>query len=514
MSQPENIIRGSDVKGPIVDIDGTEKQAQPAAALDIAATYSTYFDGQEAYSHSEAKSLRWKLDLRLMPFLWFNIILGATDKVSTSTGALYGMREDTDSTGDRYSWLGSAFYFGYLLWCFPAAGLLQKLPMAKLMSVTIFVWGVILLGTAFVRSYPTFIFLRVLLGVLEAPMIPGGYLMLSMWYTRHEQALRSGFMYTNWSSILLTGPVGYGIGAISGGHQWRWWFITLGALSMVYGIVLGVFLPDNVVRAKFLNERQKAIAVERVRADQTGMENKVFKREQMLEAFKDPKTWLMVLFNVFVSIPNGGLTNFQSLIIKGIGFSSRQALLLSMPEGVVGTLSTYGCSLAVWYIGKRWPKLQPRVGVIICGEMVGMIASIFLYTLPLTNIGGRLACLWLAKVFLGPYVVSLALNVANTAGHTKKVTVQAMVFIAYCISNIIAPQFFKASQAPLYSLGMGSILGSYCLAMLTIAIYGAYCFYENRRRDRLESTSTERVHQDTDFKDLTDVQNVHFRYVW
>lgn len=82
------------------------------------------------------------------------------------------------------------------------------------------------------------------------------------------------------------------------------------------------------------------------------------------------------------------------------------------------------------------------------------------------------------------------------------------------MSNIVAPHFFKDDQAPLYPLGMGSILGSYVLSIITIALYGAYCYWENCRRDRLDSTRDERVHTDTDFKDLTDRQNVHFRYVW
>lgn len=125
-------------------------------------------------------------------------------------------------------------------------------------------------------------------------------------------------------------------------------------------------------------------------------------------------------------------SDFQSLIIKGLGFSSRKAVLLGMPEGVVGTISTYSCSLAVWYLTKRWPNVQSRVAVIVGGELIGMIASIFLYTLPLTEVGGRLACLWLAKFFLGPYIISLSLNVANISGHTKKITVQALIFIAYC----------------------------------------------------------------------------------
>ncbi|KAF2166005.1 hypothetical protein M409DRAFT_66912 [Zasmidium cellare ATCC 36951] len=496
----------------------TADRKEPSINIDVennkTADISSKAYDNETYSPEEAKRLRWKLDLRLIPILGFNIILAATDKACTSTGALYGMREDTHSTGNRYSWVGSAFYFGYLLWSLPAGSLLQKLPIAKFISVMFFGFGVVLIATAWVRSFPVFIFLRVLLGAMEAPIIPGGYLILSMWYTRHEQSLRTGFMYTNWSTIILIGPIGYAVGSIAGGHQWRWWFIILGSISIVWSCVIGLFLPDNVVRAKFIGEREKAIAVERVRGDQLGMENKTFKREQVVEALLDPKTWLMFFFNIFVSIPNGGLTNFQSLIIKGLGFSSRKAVLLGMPEGVVGTISTYSCSLAVCYLTKRWPNKQSRVAVIVIGELIGMIASIFLYTLPLTEVGGRLACLWLAKFFLGPYIISLSLNVANISGHTKKITVQALIFIAYCASNIIAPQFFIDSRAPLYPLGMGAILGAYVLAIITIILYAIYCFYENQRRDRIDSTRGERVHVDTDFKDLTDKENIHFRYVW
>jgi MFS family permease len=48
------------------------------------------------------------------------------------------------------------------------------------------VWGIILIATAYVRSYPALIALRVLLGFMEAPIIPGAYLMLSMFYTRQS----------------------------------------------------------------------------------------------------------------------------------------------------------------------------------------------------------------------------------------------------------------------------------------------------------------------------------------
>lgn len=89
-----------------------------------------------------------------------------------------------------------------------------------------------------------------------------------------------------------------------------------------------------------------------------------------------------------------------------------------------------------------------------------------------------------------------------------------MIFVAYCVSNIIAPQFFLAHQAPLYVLGMGAILTSYVLAMITMGLYMAYCAWENKRREKLDTAAGERIHYDTDFKDLTDKQNIHFRYVW
>lgn len=82
------------------------------------------------------------------------------------------------------------------------------------------------------------------------------------------------------------------------------------------------------------------------------------------------------------------------------------------------------------------------------------------------------------------------------------------MFVSYCVSNIISPQFFKNDQAPLYPLGTGAILGSYILSLLTIGVYMFLCHWENKRRDARDAAANEVVHYDTDFKDLTDKQNL------
>ncbi|PGG97076.1 hypothetical protein AJ79_09350 [Helicocarpus griseus UAMH5409] len=488
-----------------------------SSAEDVAAALADRFFGEEgsSYSKEEERRLRWKLDLRLVPLLWFNATLGYLDKMATATCALYGMKEDTKLVGDQYSWVGGAFYFGYLFWCFPSASLLQKFSIPKTMASAQVVWGFILIGMGFSNNFATLIALRVLLGLLEAPIVPGNILVMSMWYTRPEQSLRYGLTYTGLSSM-FTGPIGWAIGFIDNTwyNPWRAFFWILGTITVVWALILGYFLPDNPVKSKFLDEREKAIAIDRVRVNQTGIENKQFKREQFIEALTDVKTWLMVAFNLCISIPNGSLTNFSPLIVNGLGYSAQRSALLMMPTGIIQTVSSYICNGGVFLMAKHYPRHQVRGIFIIFGIVVGMIAVIFLYTLPITDLNSRLAALYMSYFYFGPYVVSLSLVSANFSGHTKKVTVNALIFIAYCISNIIGPQFFKNNQAPLYPLGVGAILGSYVLSLILIVMFMVVCWAENCRRDRRDEAARERVHADTDFRDMTDKQNIHFRYIW
>lgn len=285
-------------------------------------------------------------------------------------------------------------------------------------------------------------------------------------------------------------------------------------MTILWAMLSGLVLPDNPTTAKFLSEREKVVAVARLQADQTGIENKRWKMEQVKEALTDVKTWLLFFFNLFVALPNGGLTNFTPLIVNGLGYSAPRAALLTMPTGILETVAGFMCNGAVFFMARKYGnRFQIRGLVMIIGLVIGMIAAIFLYKLPLDALHARLAVLYVSFFYLGPYIVSLGFITINTSGYTKKVVLNAICFISNCVANIIGPQFFKASQAPLYPLGTGAILGSYCLGIVMICLYMAYCHLENKRRDRVEGGRQE-SHEDTDFMDLTDKQNIHFRYVW
>lgn len=49
---------------------------------------------------------------------------------------------------------------------------------------------------------------------------------------------------------------------------------------------------------------------------------------------------------------------------------------------------------------------------------------------------------------------ALSLPMANVSGHSRKSTVNAAIFTAYCVAQIIGPQCFRASGAPDYPTGL------------------------------------------------------------
>lgn len=71
-----------------------------------------------------------------------------------------------------------------------------------------------------------------------------------------------------------------------------------GALCSTWGIVMFIFLPDSPVTAKGLTKRERRMAVERLRENQTGVENKHLKPYQILEAFMDYKLYIFFILGM------------------------------------------------------------------------------------------------------------------------------------------------------------------------------------------------------------------------
>ena len=91
-------------------------------------------------------------------------------------------------------------------------------------------------------------------------------------------------------------------------------YLLCGALAIAVGVAVLLWMPDSPLHAHCLTHKERIAAVERIRDDQGGTENKRLKKEQVIEALTDIRTWLIVLSTVVCEclqpMLQVGLTNF------------------------------------------------------------------------------------------------------------------------------------------------------------------------------------------------------------
>ncbi|CRG92567.1 putative transporter C460,05 [Talaromyces islandicus] len=476
--------------------------------VDIAAQIiAQYGDemGQQTWSPEEEKKLIRKVDWRLIPILFVCATLSGLDKTAISAAAIYDIKKDLNLTGQQYSWVGSAPFFGGLVFMGPSAYCLQRVPAVKYFAINVFFWGVLEMCMAATTDFAGLFICRFFLGGCEALLIPAVTLVVSMWYRPDEQPKRNSIIL-NVIAPILNGFVAWVVGYYPGSFPvWKIIFLLLGALTTVWSGIVYYFLPNNPLDAKFLSGREKFIIIQRKAADNTGIESKTIKKEQIYEAIMDPKTWLIWFAIVALQVPNGGLTTFNTLIISGLGFDPLQTSLLAMPPGAMSTLS----GIALSYLAATTRRY--RTPIVAVSILLPLLGAVLCYALPRTNLAGQLVGLYILYTYWAPYVTLVSVYQANIAGHTKKIALYAWFYIAWTTGNIIGPQTFRADQAPTYTGGTVAMIVCYVVAIVAVLTYGALCHRENRKR-AAEMQDGGVTAADQDWLDLTDRENRAFKY--
>lgn len=117
-----------------------------------------------------------------------------------------------------------------------------------------------------------------------------------------------------------------------------------------------------------------------------------------------------------------------------------------MPSGAFQLTSVLIATYAASKIRKS------RIIIIVVGYVFALIGILLVQRLPAANKIGRLFGYWMMILFSSAFPLMLSLIASNTAGLTKKATVNAMFFIGYCVGNIVGPQLFKSLEAPTYTV--------------------------------------------------------------
>lgn len=289
-----------DSKDAIMHIETTNDRAGDKAAEFLATTSVE----AAAFTWEEERAVLRRIDTRVLPLLLGAYFFQQLDKSSLSYVSIFGLQKDARLVGKQYSWLGSILYLAQLVMQPLAAFLLVKLPTGKVIAGAIFLWGSSLAIMSACTNFPSLLGMRFVLGSFEAMIAPACVATTTMWWRRSEQTLRTAY----WNSMNgVTFVVGslftYGLGHIESNSLYKYQIIFMfcGLLTVLYAFVVLFFMPDSPMSAKYMAEREKFIAVERLRANQMGIQSGQWRWDQVRETFLDMKTWFWFVGIIAIS---------------------------------------------------------------------------------------------------------------------------------------------------------------------------------------------------------------------
>lgn len=283
-------------------------------------------------------------------------------------------------------------------------------------------------------------------------------------------------------------------------------------------------LDNGVTSARFLNEKERLQAVERLRANQTGIGSQDFEMSEAIEVFLEPKTYLWVGMSLLLNVGAAVTNTFGPLILSGLGFNKYITSLLNMPFGAVQFIIILLASYAAQKARLKAPVLLFLVLPVLAGLAM-------LYAIPRKDTGALLGGYYLLAFLFGGNPLIVSWIVGNTAGTTKKSIVMSLYNAGSSAGNIVGPLLFSASDAPTYHPGLRSTLAIFVTLAVVILIQLVNLIFLNKLQARkrvangksavIHDVSMEDHYVDIDTEgvgehafDLTDGKNDEFVYIY
>ncbi|RYP68866.1 hypothetical protein DL771_006405 [Monosporascus sp. 5C6A] len=475
------------------------------------------------FTPEENIRLRKLIDKRVLVVMILTYFLQAIDKGTLSFAAIMKLPEDTGLTDEKgnvtqqFPWLTSCIYITILIVEYPQNWIITRVPVGKYLGFSIVAWGAVLACHAACKNFVGLIVVRTLLGLFESACQPAFVVLSSMWYRREEQASRVTYWYMmNGAQQIVGGLLAYCFSLITTGplKSWQWLFLTYGIISVIFGLFVLWYMPDSPMRAHCYSEDDKRLMVERVRDNQTGIQNRKFKREQVWDALTDPQTWCYAAIQFLTTLPTSGLGAFANIIIKdSLGFELLETQLLAMVLGFYIIIILLG---SVWLVKKFNQNIWTMLGFVI----PSFVGTVLLMTIPnetLTQHIGLLICYYITLSFWSAQTLGLSLMSRNVGGQTKKSVTVATNFIFWSAGNTIGPQVFLAREAPKYYTAFATHLVCYSLLVVVLFLFRWHLVRQNKKRDDIAAAGVAEARDENmthAFEDLTDRENLNFRYVY
>lgn len=389
----------------------------------------------------------------------------------------------------QYNTAVTIFFIPYTLLEVPSNIVLKMMRPSYWMAILMFTWGLVMTLMGLVNSYGGLLAGRFFLGVTEAGFFPAATFLLTIWYKRFELQRRMAVFYVAASLAgAFSGLLAYGIQKLDGRAGlagWQWIFLIEGLIPVFLSLFIWKILPDSPETAKFLTQPERDLLVRRLQNDsshgsgKTTNSDKIGKKH-IIAGLSDWKIWAATVIFWGNTVGVYGFTATVPSVINGLGYSSANAQLLTIPIYVFAAIVTL-----IWAWGSDLTQI--RSPWIIAGYSIAVCGFIAQLAIPHPAYPG-LTYGFLFPVAAGLYCpfTCLVSWIGNSlAPSSKRAVGMALLISVGNMGGIMGSNIYLSREAPKYTTGFAASLAMCCAAILmTLVLRWAYA-RENKKKDAM-----------------------------
>ncbi|KAJ1329540.1 MFS transporter ACS family allantoate permease [Microdochium nivale] len=442
---------------------------------------------QATWTVAEETAVRRKLDFMIVPMVTFLYLLCFIDRANIGNARILGLEKDLDlGFGYRFNIATSIFYIVYALVELPSNILLKRIGGRFYIPALVVGFGLVSLCTAFVRDFSQLCAVRALLGVFEGGAMPGIAFYLSSFYKREELYFRVGIyvsaasMAGAFGGLLAAGLSQIPAWGVEGAKidTWRNIFFFEGLITMTAGFLAPLILPQTPGSSKRLTDRQKFIAVERLRLEHKVNPGEHVQARHVKRGLSNINVYICAAGFFLINITVQGMSVFMPTIVRSLGWTLTPVTtqLYTVPVYVLASIVAIAVSFASDKTGKRGIFLAAFTILGITGFSMlrwGTTASVKYAAVYMCAVGAFPG---------GPGFLSWGLN--NASGPAIRAVASGWIVTIGTLGGILAVWAYLPNDGPNYPIGHSINLTAQIL-VLVLSVGGIlYCNWENKVRAR------------------------------
>ena len=363
-------------------------------------------------------------------------------------------------------------------------------------------WSIVAVSQFWLSGRSSFLACRSLLGILQGGFIPDIILYLSYFYKHFELSIRLSFFWMAMSiADILSALLAYGLlhmRGVSDKSGWRWLFLIEGLLTLVVGLLSGVLMPAGPCqtaswfrgRNGWFSEREEKIIVNRVLredpAKSTMHNREPITPRTLWQSLKDYDLWPLYVVGLLFQIPVTPQTQYLTLSLKGLGFSTFQSNLLTIPY----TVLHIGTMLLLTYVAEVWNELTLTSMV---GQVWALPFLVYFYVADTSQANKWLvfALTTLLLAYPSAHPIQVGWNSRNSNAVRLRTVSAACYNMAVQAGGVISSNIYRADDKPLYRRGNRQLLAIACGNIGVYLLTKVYYVWRNKSRDTKWDAMTE-----------------------